>query len=99
MKILLVGSYIRNGQKSMARYCSILESQMKEAGHEVRVVRPEPWVGRLANPHQEIGKWLGYIDKFLLFPVCLRGAAASADVVHVCDHSDALYIRHLQGTR
>ena len=43
-----------------------------------------------------MGKWLGYIDKFLLFPLQLRQATAWADIVHICDHSNAFYTQYLQ---
>jgi len=42
-------------------------------------------------------KWLGYLDKFILFPPKLRSAARWADVVHICDHSNAMYVAHLAG--
>jgi glycosyltransferase involved in cell wall biosynthesis len=39
-----------------------------------------------------IGKWLGYVDRFLIFPPQLRKLAAWADVVHICDQSNAMYV-------
>jgi glycosyltransferase involved in cell wall biosynthesis len=95
VKILLVGNYERDGQKSMLRFCSMLDSQFRAAGHEVVVVRPTSWFGRFGNAHQGCGKWLGYADKFLLFPARLKAAATAVDVVHVCDHSNSLYTRYL----
>ena len=38
-----------------------------------------------------VGKWLGYIDRFVMFPSALRSAAARADIVHLCDHGAAMY--------
>jgi len=40
---------------------------------------------------------MAYIDKFALFPPMLRKAARWADVVHICDHSNAMYSGHLSG--
>lgn len=37
------------------------------------------------------------MDKFVVFPTKLRRAAAWADVVHICDHSNAMYVAHLEG--
>jgi glycosyltransferase involved in cell wall biosynthesis len=96
VKILLVGNYERDGQKSMLRFCSMLESQLRAAGHNVTVIRPTSRVGLFGNAHRGSAKWLGYADKFLLFRTRLKAAAAAADVVHVCDHSNSLYIRHLE---
>src|SRR5262249_14215996 len=39
-------------------------------------------------------KWLGYIDKFLFFPRELRRAAAEVSLLHICDHSNAPYVRN-----
>src|SRR5205807_9345902 len=38
-------------------------------------------------------KWLGYIDKFILFPRKLRYTVAKQrlSVIHICDHSNAMY--------
>jgi glycosyltransferase involved in cell wall biosynthesis len=43
-------------------------------------------------------KWLGYADKFVLFRRELRRAARSADIVHLCDHSNAMYVPALAHT-
>ena len=43
------------------------------------------------------GKWTGYFDKFVLFPRELRRAAEWADVVQICDHSNAIYVKYLEG--
>jgi hypothetical protein len=40
-------------------------------------------------------KWLSYADKYVLFPPLLRRCAKAADLVHICDHSNAMYVRHL----
>jgi len=97
VKILLVGNYERDGQKSMVRYCSMLESLLRSAGQEVSVIRPTPQLGRFGNAHRGSGKWLGYADKFVLFRARLRAAAAATDVVHICDHSNSMYARYLEG--
>lgn len=66
------------------------------AGHEVRLLRPPSVIGRLRSSDQGLGKWLGYVDKFVLFPFVLRSAVNNADVVHICDHANAFYTRHLR---
>lgn len=44
-----------------------------------------------------LAKWLGYLDKFLLFRRPLRRAAAEVELVHICDHSNAMYVSLLAG--
>ena len=56
----------------------------------------EPFFGKIKPSASGLGKWLGYIDKFFLFPLDLRQAVEWADVVHICDHSNAVYTKYLQ---
>ena len=79
----------------MQRFAKMLQVGLVELGHEVRLIRPEPFFGRLRLSSNGLRKWLGYVDKFLLFPHQLREAASWADVVHICDHSNAVYIKFL----
>jgi glycosyltransferase involved in cell wall biosynthesis len=39
-----------------------------------------------------LGKWLGYLDRFLLFRPLLKQAADWAEVVHICDQANSVYI-------
>ena len=94
MKVLLVGNYAPDAQESMQRFCAMLEGELRALGHQVRVVRPRPRLNYRAAPAAGIAKWLGYADKFLLFPAMLRRAARRADIVHICDHSNAPYAKH-----
>ncbi|TLD68416.1 glycosyltransferase family 4 protein [Phragmitibacter flavus] len=100
MKILLVGNYRTDRQESMQRFAALLEAGLVASGVgiEVRMIRPEPVFGRLKPAAYGVGKWLGYLDKFLLFPWRLRKAARWADVVHVCDHSNAFYTADVGST-
>lgn len=94
MRILLVGNYLPDSSESMCRFVSMLEHGLLEAEEDVRVLRPRVLARKLPGTGAT-AKWLGYIDKFLLFPGMLRRAAKWADVVHICDHSNSLYVRHL----
>jgi len=96
MKVLLVGNYVNDGQESMQKFAEFMEQGLSKAGHEVRLVRPPSIVGQLRSSGQGIGKWLGYADKFGLFPPLLRTAAKLVDVVHICDHGNSFYARHLK---
>jgi glycosyltransferase involved in cell wall biosynthesis len=96
MKILLIGNYQPDAIESMDRFASILEVYLTKFGHQVRVIRPIPHFGRLNLPSLFLKKWLGYIDKLLLFPLQLRQALSWADVIHVCDHGNAIYTNYLK---
>lgn len=92
IKVLLVGNYRPDAQESMLRFCAMLESGLVSLGCQVRVARPEPLFGRLPVPVSPLRKWLGYVDKYCLFPLSLRRAAKWADIVHICDQSNAVYL-------
>lgn len=96
MKVLLIGNYLPDQQESMQRFAKMLEVGLSQLGHEVRLLQPTFFFGRLKPSATGIGKWLGYLDKFLIFPTQLRQAAHWADVVHICDHSNAFYTKYLQ---
>lgn len=99
MKILLVGNYVNDRQESMRRFADMLEQGMRRRGHEVARMLPQPRAGALKPGANGLGKWLGYIDKFVFFPGELRAKAQWADVIHICDHSNAFYTKHLGGRR
>lgn len=92
MKILLVGNYLPDRQDSMQFYASMLEAGMRARGHQVRLLQPGAVLGLRVAESSPLSKWLGYADKFVLFRSELQRAAASADVVHLCDHSNAMYV-------
>lgn len=98
MKIVLVGNYAHDRQESMLRFAAALESGLARAGVAVEMIRPEPLFGRLRPSAGGFGKWLGYLDKFVVFPFALRKKIAHRRdvVVHICDHSNAPYTRHLR---
>ena len=94
MKVLLVGNYAPDKQESMQRFSAMLETELRALGHQVRTVRPLPRLNRRGAGAAGVAKWLGYADKFLLFPARLKRAARRADIVHICDHSNAPYAKH-----
>lgn len=92
MKILLIGNYPEDRQESMQRYADLLLDQLRAHGHSVTLLSPSIVLGRLSRPGSSLHKWLAYIDKFLLFRLRLKSAARTAEVVHICDHSNAMYV-------
>lgn len=81
----------------MQRYAALMHDELQQRGHRVQLLRPSPIANRRAAPPAGVAKWLGYLDKFVLFPRRLKRAARRADIVHICDHSNAIYTRVLRG--
>jgi glycosyltransferase involved in cell wall biosynthesis len=97
MRILLVGNYQPDLQQSMQRYAAWLAHALSKRGYQVSLAVPQPFFSRLTR-HHGLKKYLGYIDKFLLFPPRLRRLAKSFDLVHVLDHSNSMYLRTVRKT-
>ncbi len=96
-RILLVGNYEPDGQQSMARYAQLLQRELPAYGFDVDLIRPEPVLLRRIAARGTAKKWLGYVDKYLLFPRRLRKAAQGFDLTHVCDHSNSMYLSAVAG--
>src|SRR5580698_9682077 len=96
MRILLIANYLPDAQQSMRRFAGMLEAGFAKSGHEVRQLRPSVRAGSLARSESGV-KWLGYIDKLVLFPKVLREATEWAEIVHICDHSNSVYLKYLEG--
>jgi glycosyltransferase involved in cell wall biosynthesis len=92
VKVLLVCNYVADAQESMLRFAASLEAGLRKAGVDVESIRPEMVFGSLHPGASGLGKWLGYLDKFLLFPPRLRWRGKRADIVHICDHSSAMQV-------
>jgi glycosyltransferase involved in cell wall biosynthesis len=96
MTLLIVSNYLPDRQWSMLRFAELLAEGVRGRGHEVQVLHPPVWLGRCARPGGSAGKWLAYLDKFVLFPPLLAARSRRYDVVHVADHSNAPYRRWLR---
>lgn len=96
MKIVLIGNYPADGQTSMLRYAAFLQRELESAGHQVRLISPRSIVRRPFSAESGFSKWLSYIDKFVVFKLRLRNLIGDADVVHVCDHSNAMYLAEIK---
>ena len=96
MKILLVSNYLPDNQASMLRYAWMLERELRKRGHQTTVVYPQnrllAKLEKLA-PLARFSKWIAYVDKYLLSGSYLREQARHVDIVHVCDHSNSMYLR------
>ncbi len=72
MRVLLIGNYPHDAQESMQRFAAMMLSGLEAAGITAELIVPTPCFGRFKRSGTGLGKWLGYIDKFLLFPILLR---------------------------
>lgn len=47
----------------------MLANGMQRKGHTIEILVPKPLFFKLSGNNKFLGKWLGYIDQFLIFPV------------------------------
>ena len=81
-RVLLVGNAPMDGQQSMLRFGTLMADAL--SGHaDVTTTAPEARLSaKLAHTAAGWRKWIGYIDKHLLYPPRLLDQARAADVVH-----------------
>ena len=90
--VLLIGNYPADQQQSMQRFATMMLRGLSAAGVQSELILPQPFLGRIQFAGRFVGKWLGYLDKFLFFPRRLKRKLSSEfDLVHICDHSNAMY--------
>lgn len=96
--VLLIGNYPADNQPSMHRFAMMMLNGLTAAGVRAELIRPQPYLGRFRYAGNSIAKWLAYIDKFVLFlPPLRRKLKSGAALVHVCDHSNAMYAKQIHG--
>ena len=96
--VLLIGNYAPDRQQSMRRFAVMMLDGLAAAGVQAELIQPKTFSGRFRSAGGFVAKWLAYIDKFILFPLQLRRRLNSAPVlVHICDHSNAMYARQIRG--
>ncbi|MCM4160824.1 glycosyltransferase family 4 protein [Antarcticibacterium flavum] len=103
MKIILIGNYPGDRQESMFRYLNALKDNLIRNEVQVGIIQP----GSFFVPPNKITtsgllKWLGYIDKYVVFPIVLKMRVMKElrkekeDVFfHICDHSNSMYLKVL----
>lgn len=101
IEICLVGNYIPDRQESMQRFAHVLLELLPSYGISVSLLKPRVQFGRLSRSRRGLGKWFGYLDKFVLFPRDLKQKLSTSQgqrrfLVHICDHSNAIYTRFLR---
>ncbi len=79
----------------MLRFEAILQEKLVEMHQHCTITRPICFLRKLPIIKKSLLKWLGYFDKFILFPWVLnfKIRSKSFDIIHICDHSNAPYLR------
>lgn len=99
--IILAGNYDPDGQPSMHRYASLVKKALEDHGVAVTLSKPSIILGRFSVLPNSISKYLGFADKYLMFPLKLRWQAArfakkKKVLVHLLDQGNALYLPLVQ---
>jgi glycosyltransferase involved in cell wall biosynthesis len=92
--VLLIGNFPPDQQQSMQRFSEMMLQELRALGVAAQLIQPQSRVTRFV-PRQFylFKKWAGYIDKFILFPRQLP-ELRRAEIVHICDHSNAIYAKY-----
>lgn len=97
MRVLLLGNYEPDRQQSMQRLSRMFRQLLEKKGVKVGFVRPRRMFNRSGDSTRGFSKLLGYLDKYCVFPFILRKRLRDYDVLHIADHSNALYLHCLSG--
>jgi glycosyltransferase involved in cell wall biosynthesis len=102
MHIILIGNYIPDDQVSMQRFTNMMYAGFNNAGVKTEIWYPKVFFGKLVRQtFYGFGKWLGYIDKWIIFPFILKKRIRKSRrrhqtlSFHICDHSNAPYLKYL----
>ena len=93
-KITLVANYLGDHQISMQKYATLLQTGLSAQSFKVDLVRPQPFLSKNYAARHGIGKWLGYVDKYVIFAQKL--SKLKTNIIHVCDQGNAIYIQYIQ---
>ena len=103
-QIILIGNYPKDNQESMIRFSEMLKEGFRELNFICNIWVPMVFFGNLSkSTNHGIGKWLGYLDKYILFPVILRIRTlfynSKSTIYHICDHSNVIYLPYILGEK
>ena len=96
MNILHITNYRQDRQTSMIQFGKILSSYKDNSEINFYESYPLPVFGKFSYI-KKFQKWFGYIDKLVLFSTKLNKILneKSYDIVHITDHSNAIYLPHI----
>ena len=101
MKMVLIGNYPPDKQVSMDRFATMLKEGFEQMGVATELWRPIVFFGKFSKSTTSAGKWLGYIDKLLLFSIIIQLKSFKSTIkgsqtyYHICDHSNSIYLNYL----
>lgn len=96
MKIVLIGNYAADRQESMERFVKVLYDGFEKEGVAIAIWSPAVILGKwVRHTNNGLGKWAGYFDKWILFPLLLIFKKKRNAFFHICDHSNAFYLKFL----
>lgn len=100
--LVLIGNFLPDRQESMQRFNQMVSDGFAARGWKVETWRPEPRFTKWARTYRYGGipKYLGYLDKFYVFPKAIRARrqrTPADSVFHITDHSNAVYAPHFAG--
>ncbi|MFL5787222.1 MAG: glycosyltransferase family 4 protein [Flavisolibacter sp.] len=97
-KIILIGNYPPDRQESMKKFANMLHQGFTSKDFDVEIWNPVTFFGYGSDPSaSSFQKWLGYIDKWMVFPIVLmvrmfiNRLKGRRLYFHICDHSNAPY--------
>ena len=92
--VLLIGNFPPDQQQSMQRFSEMMLRELRALGIAAELMRPDAhFTGLVPAQFAFLRKWAGYLDKFIIFPRRLR-KLRGAELIHICDHSNAVYAKH-----
>ena len=92
LMVLLICNYPADQQQSMQRFATMMLRHLSAAGLPVELIQPQAYFGKIRFAGRLVAKWLGYFDKFILFPRRLKEKlSAGVSLVHICDQGNAMY--------
>ncbi len=104
-KIILIANYLPDKQQSMRLFAEMLERGFIKHGVSVEKWQPLVFLGIGQTTNRGFSKWLGYIDKWIIFPPVLMLKVLLLKITgvecnyHICDHSNSFYLRFLPKNR
>jgi glycosyltransferase involved in cell wall biosynthesis len=101
-ELVLIGNFPPDRQESMQRFAHVMTTGMASRGWTIETWAPQSRFAKLAGTYRYTGlpKYLGYLDKFYVFPREIRRRVRRRPrdtVYHIVDHGNAVYAEHLRG--
>jgi glycosyltransferase involved in cell wall biosynthesis len=98
MIVCIVSNYRKDKQESMNRFAAMLHVEYEKQGIKVFEIKPPVILGYLfKHTNSGVGKWIAYLDKWILTPFLLIGHRVrflfkKEVYYHIADHSNAPYL-------